>query len=194
MEAKSNGTPPAARIASHASRANAPSSALHGVTRPSVEATPTNGFDKSASLTPSACRNARCGARSRPSTVTRDGRMGTTFLLRVVLLVLIHDFFDVRAVGEAERDRALRRGGLGRGVDGLLQRRVGLEAHFAAAAGGVAHLLGGDRDAVQQDGALRAEPLPRQVQGADEGLDRAPQRDAGEARIRPHGTDVVAAG
>ena len=46
IEAKSNGTPPASRTPAQASRASAPSSALQGVTRPSVEATPTNGrFD-----------------------------------------------------------------------------------------------------------------------------------------------------
>src|SRR6185436_9789850 len=109
-EAKSNGMPPARRTAAQASRANSPSSALQGVTRPSVEAIPTNGFFRSSSLTPSACRKARCGARSRPSTVTRDGRIGMVFL------VLIDDFLDVRAVAEAQRDGAFRGGGLRHGV------------------------------------------------------------------------------
>src|SRR5688572_10157260 len=103
-EAKSNGTPPAWRTAVQAWRAHSPSSALHGVTLPSVEATPTNGFCKSISDKPRACRNARCGARSRPSTVTRDGR------IRMVFFVFIHYFFDVRAVAEAELERPLRRG------------------------------------------------------------------------------------
>src|SRR6266851_503372 len=76
IEAKSNGTPPALRMAAQASRANSPSSALHGVTRPSVEATPTNGLPRSASDKPSARRNARWGARSSPSTVMREGRFG----------------------------------------------------------------------------------------------------------------------
>src|SRR5467141_595247 len=76
IEAKSNGTPPAPRMAAQASRANPPSSALHGVTRPSVEATPTNGLPRSASDRPSARRNARWGARSRPSTVMREGSFG----------------------------------------------------------------------------------------------------------------------
>src|SRR2546430_16069778 len=75
IEAKSNGTPPAPRMAAQAWRANSPSSALHGVTRPSVEATPTNGLPRSASDRPSARRNARWGARSSPSTVTRDGSL-----------------------------------------------------------------------------------------------------------------------
>src|SRR6266850_999658 len=76
IEAKSNGTPPAPRMAAQASRANPPSSALHGVTRPSVEATPTNGLPRSASDRPSARRNARWGARSSPSTVMREGSFG----------------------------------------------------------------------------------------------------------------------
>src|SRR2546430_6612186 len=76
IEAKSNGTPPALRMPAQASRANSPSSALHGVTRPSVEATPTNGLPRSASDRPSARRNARWGARSSPSTVMREGSFG----------------------------------------------------------------------------------------------------------------------
>src|SRR5256885_2184986 len=76
IEAKSNGTPPAPRMAAQAWRANSPSSALHGVTRPSVEATPTNGLPRSASDRPSARRNARWGARSSPSTVMREGSFG----------------------------------------------------------------------------------------------------------------------
>src|SRR4051812_11122356 len=81
IEAKSNGVPPASRIAAQASRASSPSSALHGVTRPSVEATPTNGLAMSASERPRPRRNARCGARSSPSTVTREGRIGMRFFV-----------------------------------------------------------------------------------------------------------------
>src|SRR5216117_1950771 len=76
IEAKSNGTPPAPRMPAQAWRANSPSSALHGVTRPSVEATPTKGLPRSASDRPSARRNARWGARSSPSTVMREGSFG----------------------------------------------------------------------------------------------------------------------
>src|SRR4051812_37447483 len=112
MDAKSNGTPPASRTAAHASRANSPSSALHGVTRPSVEATPTKGFFRSASDKPSAWRNARCGARSRPSTVTRDGRSRLAVTrdgrIGMVFLVLIDDLFNVGAVAKAQGQRALR--------------------------------------------------------------------------------------
>ena len=85
IEAKSNGTPPASRTPAQASFASAPSSALQGVTRPSVEATPTNGRLMSASESPSPRRKARCGARSRPSTVTRDGRIGMIFDFRVFI-------------------------------------------------------------------------------------------------------------
>src|SRR5688500_8850448 len=92
--AKADGTPPAARP-------NSPSSALHGVTRPSVEATPTNGLARSACDSPKARRNARCGARSRPSTVMREGSF----------LVLTHDLPDVLAVGKAELRGARRRVG-----------------------------------------------------------------------------------
>src|ERR671914_2478448 len=105
-QAKSNATPPASRTAAQASRANSPSNALHGVTRPSVDATPTNGFSKSASERPNARRNARCGARSSPSTVMREGSF----------FVFTDDFVDVFAMRQA---KARRPGGIGR-----LRRRV----------------------------------------------------------------------
>src|SRR5688572_22669510 len=92
-EAKSKATPPASRTAWQASRANSPSRALQGVTRPSVEATPTKGFSRSRSVKPKALRNARCGARSRPSTVILEGSF---------FFVLIDDLVDARAVAEAE--------------------------------------------------------------------------------------------
>ncbi len=85
MEAKSKGTPPASRTPAQASLASAPSSALQGVTRPSVDATPTNGRLRSASERPRPRRKARCGARSRPSTVIREGRIGMIFDLRVFI-------------------------------------------------------------------------------------------------------------
>src|SRR6185369_14549020 len=97
IEAKSNGTPPAARIDAQAACANSPSSALHGVTRPSVEATPTNGFFKSFEFNPRARRKALCGARSEPSTVMRDGRIGMIFF------IFGDDLVDARAGAEAER-------------------------------------------------------------------------------------------
>src|ERR1044071_514670 len=78
-EAKPNATPPASRTAAQAARANSPSSALHGVTRPSVEATPTNGLARASADSPSARRNGRCGARSRPSPRTLDGSFRVFF-------------------------------------------------------------------------------------------------------------------
>src|SRR5882762_2516028 len=121
IEAKSNGTPPAPRMAAQASRANSPSSALHGVTRPSVEATPTNGLPRSASDRPSARRNARCGARSSPSTVMREGsfgilmvrghskrqRQGGEEMLRAVLAVILL-FVNAAAWSQAYPARAVR--------------------------------------------------------------------------------------
>src|SRR5207344_2555294 len=172
-DAKSNGTPPASRTAAQASRANSPSSALQGVTRPSVEATPTNGLARSASDKPSACRNARCGALSSPSTVTRDGRIGMVFF------VFIDDFPDVPAGGEAELRRALGARFLRRAIHHFLHRRVGLEAHLARAARGVEHLLRRDGDAVQQDGSLRTHLLGVDTKGVMEGLRHLPVRDAG---------------
>src|ERR687892_2304833 len=118
-EAKSNGTPPASRTAAHASRANSPSSALHGVTRPSVEATPTKGLSRSACDNPSPRRNARCGARSRPSTVMREGSF----------FIFTHDLGDVAARRKAKLRRALGARRLGRGVHQGLQRRIRIEAH-----------------------------------------------------------------
>src|SRR4051812_23942137 len=119
IEAKSNGTPPASRTAVAASRAKSPSSALHGVTRPSVEAMPTKGLPKSLSVTPSARRKARCGARSSPSIVMRD----------LSFFVVTHDFPNRRALRQAELRCPRRRGALWRGVHELLDERIGLEAH-----------------------------------------------------------------
>src|SRR6185295_4876075 len=142
IEAKSNGTPPASRTAMAASRANWPRSALQGVTRPSVEAMPTNGFCRSASERPRPRRNARCGARSRPSTVMREGSF----------FVLTNDLFDGVALRQAELSRALRARGLRCGVDDFLQHRVGLEADLAlrARTDGIPHLLRADADAAQE--------------------------------------------
>src|SRR2546428_6909098 len=120
-EAKSNATPPDSRTAAQAARANSPRSALQGVTRPSVEATPTKGFSRSISFKPKARRKARCGARSRPSTVMRDGSF----------FVLTHDFLDVLVVGQAEPRRALGARRLRHRVHDRLQRRIGIELHPA---------------------------------------------------------------
>src|SRR3954469_6329917 len=155
MEAKSNGVPPASRTASHAWRTNSPSSALHGVTRPSVEATPTNGFFKSASLRPSARRNARCGARSRPSTVTREGRIGMVFF------IFLDDFLDRFASHKTQPLRARGRSALRRRLHQLLQDGIGLEAYLAGGAilHRIPHLLCRDRNAGQQHGPLEGTQL-----------------------------------
>src|SRR5882762_5317402 len=121
IEAKSKGTPPASRTPAAASRANSPSSALHGVTRPSVDAMPTKGLAMSASERPRPRRNARCGARSSPSTVMREGSF----------FVFTHDLVDGSAVRQAERGGTRRIGGFRHRIHDLLQRRVGLEAHRA---------------------------------------------------------------
>src|SRR3954471_978347 len=186
IEAKSNATPPASRTAAHAARANPPSSALHGVTRPSVEATPTNGFWKSRSCRPSARRNARCGARSSPSTVMREGSF----------FVVADDFIDACAVQEAELGRAPGEGGLRRAVHHLLQGGIGLEADFSRSLrlDDIPHLLRAGADAGQQDAPAIAQPLGRNFTGVPERLDHPAQRDAGEARLRLHRADVVASG
>src|SRR5687768_11808531 len=127
--AKSNATPPAVRTATHASRANSPSSALHGVTRPSVEATPTNGLARSASDSPRARRNARCGARSSPRTVTRDGKSRLAVIFDGSFFVFTHDFLDIPAVRKAEARRALGARSLWHRVHDRLERGVRLEPH-----------------------------------------------------------------
>src|SRR5258706_7535796 len=145
IDAKSKGTPPASRSAAQVWRANSPSSALQGVTRPSVEATPTNGFSRSSSLSPKACRNARCGARSSPSTVMREGSF----------FIVADDFGDAGAVRQSQFGGAPRAGGLRRAVHDALDLRIGLEAHLAGGAvlDRVPHLLRGGGDAGQQGGS-----------------------------------------
>src|SRR5918999_6366327 len=130
-QAKSNATPPDSRTAAQASRANSPSNALHGVTRLSVDATPTNGFLKSASESPNARRKARWGARSSPSTVMREGSF----------FVFTNDFFNIGALRKAQIGRSLRVSPLRGAVHDSLDRRIGRKVHFAARLGphGVPH-------------------------------------------------------
>src|SRR5437868_8720106 len=124
IEAKSKGTPPASRTPAQASRANSPSSALHGVTRPSVDAMPTNGLAMSASCRPRPRRNARCGARSSPSTVIREGRIGMIFF------VFIDDFLDARATREAEPLRTRGQRAPRHRIHDFLKLWIGLETHL----------------------------------------------------------------
>src|SRR3954468_10921703 len=176
MEAKSNGTPPASRTPAAASRANWPSKALHGVTRPSVDATPMNGFARSASESPRLLRNARCGARSRPSTVMREGSF----------FVFTHDLFDGGAVRQAELGRAPGKRGLRHDVHQLLQFGIGLEPHLALrpALYRVPHLLRAHADAGKQHRAPRAELVGRQVGNAPECLHHFVNRNARHASAR----------
>src|SRR5919198_732038 len=186
MEAKSKGTPPASRTPAAASRANSPRSALHGVTRPSVDATPTNGLAMSASERPRPRRNARCGARSRPSTVMREGSF----------FVFTHDLVDRSAVRQAERGRARRVGRLRHGVHKRLQRRIGLEAHATSRMRPhrVPHLLRADWNAGEEHRATLAKLARRQFSYAAQTLHHARYGDACHARVRPHRADVIAAG
>src|SRR6185436_14462647 len=142
IEAKSNGTPPASRTPSQASRAKPPRSALHGVTRPSVEATPTNGFFRSPPFTPSAPRNARCGARSRHSTVIRDGSF---------FFIFGDDFLDAGAAFEP----AGRHGALRHRVHDRLKAVVRGKRDFPlrAVLHGVPHLLRADADPGKEEGS-----------------------------------------
>src|SRR5690349_7274013 len=155
IDAKSNGTPPAPRTAAAASRANWPSSALQGVTRPSVEAMPTKGLARSASERPRLRRNARCGARSRPSTVMRERSF----------FVFTHDLFDGSAMRQAELGGAFRQRGFRRRVHDRLQRRIRREADLALrpALHRVPHLLGACGDAAEQHGAAPAELVARHL-------------------------------
>jgi hypothetical protein len=63
---------PAASTPAAASRASSSMCMLQGVRLLQVEATPTWGFAKSASLNPTACSMARAGACFTPSTTTRE--------------------------------------------------------------------------------------------------------------------------
>src|SRR5687767_13447752 len=185
-EAKSKGTPPASRTAAHASRTNAPSSALQGVMRESVEATPTNGFWKSASFRPRAWRNARCGARSSPSTVMRDGSF----------FVLTHDFLDVLAAGKAEGSASFRSGRLGRAVHDRLQGGIRLEAHLALrlVPYRVPHVQRAHADAVEEQRAPRADLFRRKRERVQERLHDLADGDARQAGWGRYRANVVAPG
>src|SRR3954467_15822080 len=186
IEAKSKATPPASRTAATASRANSPRTPLNGGTRPSVEATPTKGLPRSSSRRPSARRKARCGARSSPSTVMREGSF----------LVFTHDLIDRLTRPQAEIGRALRVSRLGCRVHNRLQARVGLEAHLAPRPGlhRVPHFLRAHADATQQHRAPRAQRFGRHLGHAHERVHDAPNRDAGEPRLRLHRAHIVAPG
>src|SRR5215469_15719039 len=68
----SRGVPPAAAIPSFAASTWKSWVMLQGVCSPFMLTTPIMGFASAASSSPIARMKARCGARSRPSVVTRD--------------------------------------------------------------------------------------------------------------------------
>src|SRR5215469_13960734 len=68
----SRGVPPAAAIPSFAASTWKSWVMLQGVCSPFMLTTPIMGFASAASSRPIARMKARCGARSRPSVVTRD--------------------------------------------------------------------------------------------------------------------------
>src|SRR6516225_807400 len=72
MVANSRGVPPASAIPSLAAATWKSWVMLQGVCSPFMLTTPIMGFASAASSSPIARMNARCGARSRPSVVTRD--------------------------------------------------------------------------------------------------------------------------
>src|SRR6516225_3284455 len=72
MVANSRGVPPASAIPSLAASTWKSWVMLQGVCSPFMLTTPIIGLAKASSSSPIARMKARCGARSRPSVVTRD--------------------------------------------------------------------------------------------------------------------------
>src|SRR5436305_7242337 len=72
MVENSRGVPPASAIPALAASTWKSWVMLQGVCSPFMLTTPTKGFAMAASSSPIARMKARCGARSRPSVVTRD--------------------------------------------------------------------------------------------------------------------------
>src|SRR5260221_8057312 len=194
IEAKSNGVPPASRTAAAASRANCPRSELQGVTRPSVEATPMKGLAISASESPSPRRNARCGARSSPSTVILEGSFSATLCREGSRLVLTHDLFDRSAVRQAELGAPARERRLRHRIHDRLQRRIGGEAKLAGrlVLDRIPHLLRTRGNAGEEHRAPRAEGCRRNFGNALQSRHHASKRDARHARARLDRADVVA--
>src|SRR5262249_59817168 len=72
MVVNSRGVPPALATPALAAAAWAAGVRLQGVISPAVLTTPMKGRAMASSLSPMARRKARCGARSRPSVITRE--------------------------------------------------------------------------------------------------------------------------
>src|SRR6266576_1837644 len=80
MVVNSRGVPPASAIPALAASTWKSWVMLQGVCSPFMLTTPIMGFSSAASSNPIARMNARCGARSRPSVVTRDRH----FFMRII--------------------------------------------------------------------------------------------------------------
>src|SRR5215510_6828790 len=72
MVVNSRGVPPALATPALAAAAWVARVRLQGVISPAVLTTPMKGRAMASSLSPMARRKARCGARSRPSVITRE--------------------------------------------------------------------------------------------------------------------------
>src|SRR5690348_9448183 len=84
--------PPAASAPVAASRASSAICMLQGVTLAHVEATPICGFEKSASVKPTARNIAREAACLAPSTTRREYSRGSCFLLFICLARSLGNF------------------------------------------------------------------------------------------------------
>ena len=85
MVANSRGVPPASEIPALAASTWKSWVMLHGVCSPFMLTTPIIGLASASSSSPIARMKARCGARSRPSVVTRERHF---FMLAVPLSVV----------------------------------------------------------------------------------------------------------
>src|SRR5277367_336953 len=86
MVVNSRGVPPASAIPAFAASTWKSWVMLQGVCSPFMLTTPIMGFSSAASSSPIARMKARCGARSRPSVVTRDRHffMGESLSIHLV--------------------------------------------------------------------------------------------------------------
>src|SRR5690606_12763894 len=95
----------------------------------------------------------------------------------------LHDLVDAVVAGEAQRPRAFGARLARPAGDDLLDRGIFLPFDRADAAVALValhrlgHLAGGDADAAEQEGAVGAELVGRQVMGADEGVDGMTRRE-----------------
>src|ERR1019366_1957147 len=147
MVTNSRGKPPAARTPSLALWASRASERLQGVTSFQVEATPTWGLSKSASVMPTARSIARDGARRRPSVTSwlwiLSERILSVIGLKLVGLVTGHQWRRLR-LHQLRTKSARRRDDLARGATACPGRcarelRRGSPSSEAEDAGGDGH-------------------------------------------------------